>query len=465
MNKFKLLVSNTLIFAIGTVLTKLILFLLMPLYTSVLTTEQFGYAEILNNSVELLLPIATLCIADAVFRFAIDDDSNKTNLLSTGINLLIKGFILILILIFILDCFYEFDYSFYLVLLYVSTAIKQLFAQFCRGIGHVKIFTISGVLGALSLLVSNLILLVIFKLEVPGYLSAIIISNIISAVYLFIVSDLHKYISMKSVDKGLLKSMLLFSIPNVANMVSWWVNNTSSRYIILGYYGAGAAGMFTAASKLPAMINLLSSIFQQAWQYSSSKEIKNEDSGDFFTDVYKYFSSFIFISSALLLIVTPVISKFLLQGEFYSAWVFVPLLLVSAVLGSFSIFFGTFYMAVKKNTMAMISTVIGAITNLITCLLLVPIIGVYGALVASVVSYLFVVIFRIVNTRQYANVNINLSKLIINLMVILFQAVILTINSRFSLLLALIMLITILIVNAKDFYGFFKIVTDRKKRE
>ena len=72
MNKFKQLFSNTVIFALGNFLSKIVLLILMPLYTSALNTEQYGISELINNSIELILPIATLCITDAVFRFSID---------------------------------------------------------------------------------------------------------------------------------------------------------------------------------------------------------------------------------------------------------------------------------------------------------------------------------------------------------------------------------------------------------
>lgn len=72
MNKYKSLFSDTLIFGIGNFMTKLIYFFLMPIYTLVLTTEEFGLADLLNNSLQLVMPVLTLSITDAVFRFALD---------------------------------------------------------------------------------------------------------------------------------------------------------------------------------------------------------------------------------------------------------------------------------------------------------------------------------------------------------------------------------------------------------
>ena len=161
-----------------------------------------------------------------------------------------------------------------------------------------------------------------------------------------------------------------------------------------------------AAAKLPAMIHLLTTIFQQAWQYSSSKEIGNKDSNLFFSSVFKYVSTFVMLVCSALILCSPFIAKFILQGDFYEAWVYVPLLLLSATIGWFTTFFGTFYTAVKNNVMAMISTGIGAGISLSLSLLLIPIMGVYGALVAGLVGYVIITVIRIYDTQKYVRIKL-----------------------------------------------------------
>ena len=445
--KFKILFSNTIIFAIGNLLVKLISFFLMPLYTSQLTTEQYGVSELINSSIEIVLPIATLCIIDALFRFAINEDVDQKILISTSMNVLLKGFVLVLLMCTLFYSITSYEFTYYFYFLYVTTALYKLFSQFARGLGHVKRFALSGVISALALVISNVILLVFLNGGVESYLISFIISNIVAGLFSFFASKEYLYLDLKAVDMNLLKNMLLFSIPNIANMLSWWLNNVSSRYIILGFSGAGMAGLFTAASKMPSMINMLATIFQQAWQYSTAKEIKNEDSNVFFTDVFKFYYSFIMLACSGLLLITPYISKFILQGDFYEAWVFVPLLLFSATVGCISTFFGTFYTAVMKNVMGMVSTIIGAIINVVISLILVPFIGVYGALVASVISYLIITIIRIIDTRKYVRINVNYVMSILQLVVLLVQSVVVTVNQSYSLLIAVGLFISIVGMN------------------
>ena len=78
----KALISNTVIFAVGNALTKLIQLVLMPLYTTFMTVGDYGVAELVNNMSDLLYPLLCLCIFESVFRFAMERDVDKGSLLA-----------------------------------------------------------------------------------------------------------------------------------------------------------------------------------------------------------------------------------------------------------------------------------------------------------------------------------------------------------------------------------------------
>ncbi|NLK22333.1 MAG: oligosaccharide flippase family protein [Epulopiscium sp.] len=446
-NKYKTLLSNTVVFAIGNILVKLVSFFLMPLYTSQLTVEQYGIAELLNSSIQIILPVATLCVIDALFRFSIDEDAEHEKMMSTSINLIMKSFIIVLVVCIVFYLFSGYQYTAYFYLLFVATTLHKLFSQFARGIGHIKRFVASGVINTLTLVVMNVILLVVFNGGVGSYLISLIISFFVAAMFSFFASKEYLYINIKAIDKKLLKKMLLFSIPNIPNMLSWWVNNISSRYVIMFFCGAGMAGMFTAATKIPSMINLFVLIFQQAWQYSTAKEIQNDDSKVFFSRVLTYYSGFVFLICSALIILIPYLARLILQGDFYVAWKYVPLLLVAATLGAFSTYFGTFYIAIKNNIMAMTSTGIGATINIVLNLILVPFIGVYGALISSVVGYLIITIIRMIDTRKHISLNINYKFFFIRFALLLTQSIILTAEIPFAKTFTLICFIIMIIIH------------------
>lgn len=447
MSKVKQLLSDTFIFAIGNVLSKMILFFLMPLYTTILTTEQYGIADIINNTVELAFPIITLSITEAVFRFSIDENTEHKKIFSIGINIISKGSIIVILLVAFVNHFVKYEYAWYFVFMLLVYAVKCLFAHFARGLGYVKIFALNGIITSITLVAFNIIFLLVLKMQLQGYLMAVIFSNLSGLIFVFIKAKLYLYIDLKAIDKKLAKEMLHYGIPMMPNLLSWWITNTSSRYVVLAFSGVGAAGMFAAASKLPAMINLLSSIFQQAWQYSSSKEFGKKDSDKFYNDVYRFYSAFITVACSGVMLLVPHFSIFLLRGDFYSAWHYVPLLLYSATLGCYSVYFGTIYVACKKNKMLMISTIVGAILNIGVALCLVPFWGIYGALLGSVISYAVIVIIRIKDIKKYVQINSDLNVLLPVLIIIFIQSLVMTISSKYMTIISVLCFIIICIIN------------------
>ncbi|MDO5432580.1 polysaccharide biosynthesis C-terminal domain-containing protein [Eubacterium sp.] len=399
-NKYVTLLSNTVVFAIGNVLVKVISFFLMPLYTAVLTTEQYGVSELLNSAIEIILPIGTLCVIEALYRFSIEKNANYKAIFANSIRIVLYGDIVVLLVCVLLKHIFNYGYAFSFFFLYLATTFYKLVTQFSRGLGHVKRYALYGVINSLVLVLSNILLLVWMNGGVRAYLASFTIGYGVSGIVAFFASKEYRYISLTYKDKKLRNEMIRYSAPNIPNMLSWWINNISDRYIIMFFWGAGLTGLYTAASKLPAMINLFSAVFQQAWQYSTAKEIENIDRQVFFNKVFKIYSFGCLMACSALLFLNRVVCKILLKDNFYSAWKFVPILILAATLGCYSTFFGTFYNALKKNFVLMLSTLIGAGINIILNFVLIPVYGGIGAAVATVISYVIITTLRIVDVTK-----------------------------------------------------------------
>ena len=92
-NSLNDLFSDIFIFVIGTVLAKVIQFVLLPLYTSYMTTDTYGVAELVNNLSELFLPIISLCLYDAVLRFTVEKKNNSI-VISSAMKVLTISFLI-----------------------------------------------------------------------------------------------------------------------------------------------------------------------------------------------------------------------------------------------------------------------------------------------------------------------------------------------------------------------------------
>ena len=96
MNKYKTLISNTALISLGTIGSKLLVFFMVRFYTGYLTTAEFGTADIITQTCNLLLPIISLGISNGVFRFAIDSNHDKKSVFSSGLYTITFGGLLFL---------------------------------------------------------------------------------------------------------------------------------------------------------------------------------------------------------------------------------------------------------------------------------------------------------------------------------------------------------------------------------
>ncbi|MEL4107000.1 polysaccharide biosynthesis C-terminal domain-containing protein [Oscillospiraceae bacterium WX1] len=403
-NKYIKLLSDTVVFAVGNLLVKIVQLLLLPLYTVTLTTAAYGTAELINNLTEMLLPVVTICIYEATFRFAVERDIEHSKLLTDSLRVLFLGILVFTALTGVLQAFIHSPYTWLSYLIIVTYAVRMVLAGFVRGIGHVRRFAAGGVVNVAALFGANIILLIYCRMGAAGYLMSLTISNIVSTLFIIISSGLHRYIVFEKWDPKLVKTILTFSFPMVFNVMSWWLTNMSGRYIILWSCGVATAGLYAAASKLPAVINLAAGTFQQAWQASSAREHKSADGRLFFSNIFKVYSALVLLFGAAVILATPILARLMLKGDFYAAMAYLPLLMVTAMLNCYSTYFGTLYNAFKNNKMVMVSTIAGAAVNIAAGALLVHVIGVWGPLASGVFCYLIVVIIRMADTMRLVSV-------------------------------------------------------------
>lgn len=445
MNRYKELVSDTIVIGIGNLTMKLIYFFLMPIYTVAMTVDEFGEADLLNNLAALLLPVFTLSIAEGVFRFVLDKKENPSELLTVGLSIIGKSSLLIIAIIavvFLLTRNYNWIYFYFF---FITEAFRSLLAQFARGVEYVRDFSISGIIAAITLFGTTYILVKTMSLGVAGYLLAFVIANISSIVYLlFSVNPIRNFAWTYSASK--VQEILTYSLPLIPNMLSWWATNVSSRYILAYNCGLAIAGLFAATSKLPALINIITSVFQQSWQISSVKESCSEDHVTFYSRVFTLYSSLVFIAGALMLVLIPFISKFVLQGEFYKAWIYTPLLLYSAILGCFSVYFGNFYTVVKKSKAVMLTTLYGAIINIVLCFMLIPFFSIYGALVANVVSFAVITVVRYFDIRKFMPIRFNKLIFCSSIFLLLNESIGMTLNTYSGFFVSYVSLVLIIVL-------------------
>ena len=405
------LLGNTLVFALGGLAVKAVSLVLMPLYTSALTAGEYGTAELLNSAIEIVLPLLSLGVVEALYRFSIDDDVPKDELFANSLLVLGGGIVGTGVLCVLGSAVWGMEHAASFFVLFCSVCLFKATTQLARGLGHVRRFVAYGLINALAMVVSTYLLLVRAHAGVEGYLWSFSIGYLVGGFAAFLGSAEYRLLVPFRGDRVLLRRMLVYSLPLVPNLLSWWLVSVSGRYVVLWGSGLVAAGLFTAASKMPALVNIVASVFQQAWQYSTAREINSPDRGAFFGAVMRGYSLATLSAAGLVIALNRPISRLMLQAEFSEGWRYVSLLMLAATFGAMTIFLGTFYQALMNSRMLMVSTMLGAVVNVVLGVAFVPFMGPWGAGLAGVVAYALVLVVRARDLRRRIDLPIDRPRL------------------------------------------------------
>lgn len=428
MDKYKKLASNTLIFAIGTFSSKVLSFLLMPFVTRMMGTGDYGAADLVQQTVNVLIPIVTLQVNSAALRFSLDKAVNKSDVFKVGARTTLIGFTVFIFLsyplcLITINDFRLGDYMILIIAFVLVSGFRQLCQQFVRGSGHVRLFAIDGIISTATTLLFTILFLGPFKWGVTGYIVAIIASDVCSVIFFTFTAKLYRYVKPKKLEKGVAVSMLKYCIPLIPTVILWWIINVSDRYMVTYFISSSANGLYTAASKIPNFVILFSQIFIDAWQLSAVDEHESKEArAHFFTRVFRVYSGGVFAVASVLILFCQLITKILVSPAFYESWRYVPILIIATTYSCIVNFLASVYMAEKKSLMALLTASSGAITNIVLNLIFIPRFGANGAALATVCAFLIVFITRGLNTRKYIRISFKLPLMIVETIILMTQS-------------------------------------------
>ncbi|MBR2406848.1 MAG: oligosaccharide flippase family protein [Clostridia bacterium] len=456
-NRNEKLVKNVLLFAIGNIGSKLLQIILVPLYTRVMSSAEYGTVDIMQAVVSLLIPIFSFTIYEAVFRYAMEQDYDKRAVFSTGIVMSLLGAVILSLGSGVASLFIDKTFVWLVAANSVVGFFRSLLSQYARAVEKTVLFTVDSVLLTVFVLILNVLFIVHWKMGITGYMLGYILANLLSCIFLYAFLGPYRKFSLKSVTKPLAKEMMRFSLPLIPNAVCWWVSSFIDRIIITAVVGEAANGIYAAGHKIPSMLTVIVTIFFQAWQMSANQEFKKKDVSDFYTAIHdQIFSVITLVSSFLILFCKPITSVFL-GAEYYSAWQVMPLLLVAISFFSFAQFLGSIYSANKKTTMALVTNLIGVGVSLTVNLLLVAVfkIGILGSAIATVCSYLVLWCVRIVSTGKIVPLYYKKKKMVLATVILTAQAIVVTLdlNSAATYAVSTLALAALIVIFVKDIIG------------
>ncbi len=446
MSREKQLAKNTIIITIGKICTQLITFLLLPLYTGLLSTEEYGIVDLLNTLVSLLLPIVTFQVEQAMFRELIEvrtNENKKKEIISTGIISVVFQCFLFLILFAIISPFVHNNYKIFLATNVIIYIFLSLFQQIARGLGDNKRYAIASFLSALFTIIFNVLFIAIIRLGATGMLLGTMLGQLLATMYLFFSLKLYKYIEIHKYKKIILKKLWKYSIPLIPNAISWWVFNASNRVITSSFLGVSENGILAAALKFSSVFITFYNIFNMSWTESISISINDDDIDTYFNKMFNIMLRLFTALGVGIIACMPFVFPIMINEKYSSGYGLVPLSILGSLFNVVVGLISVIYVA-KKNTKAIANTsIISAILNIIVNIVLIKFVGLYAAVIATFVAFFTMSIYRLYDIRKkYFKIKIDKSLIIKTIIILLIVLPIYYINNlylnSFALLLAIL---------------------------
>lgn len=457
MNRTKYLLKNMGILTISNFASKILIFLLVPLYTTVLSTVEYGTYDLAVSTVTLLYPILSLNIVDAVMRFSMDKEYSKEKIAVIGFKLISISIVLFAVGMFLLNKFKIWPdingLEGFVFLYYFSYVFNQFLIQFSKGLERVREMGIAGVISTFVMVGGNIIFLLVLREGLPGFFFANIIAQGASAIYLLIKLKLWIYLKNLNVEKELIREMLVYCLPLLASAIGWWINSAADKYVVAFMLGVSANGILSVSYKIPQIINVVESIFIQAWQISAIKEYGEKDTARFYGKTFLIINVLMCAACSWLILLTRPLAYLMYAKDFFQAWQYVPFLLISSVLNCASGLLGPILSAQKNSKAMMWSAIIGASVNIVMNITLVYYIGIQGATISTLICS--IIIYKIRKIAVGKDIIIEHYKLVLVTWLLLCVQAFAEIYLK-AYIIEIILMIVMLIINKKNLYAILQ---------
>lgn len=469
MEKYKYLLKNVGIMTLANFGTKILSFLMVPLYTNVLSTEAYGTFDIYQTTLFLIVPVLSLNIADGIMRFSLDEEYDKREVFMVGVRRYVAACLLCVLIVAVNQIFSIIEtltlFSHFFVLYFVTSLMSDILNNYARGIEKVSDVAVGGIIGSVSMLSLNVLFLLVFKQGLVGYFIANCLSFACTDLYLIIKLKIWKVIRWKKENQTLKKEMIAYSVPMGLGNIGWWVNNVSDRYIVTWICGLAANGVYSVAYKIPSLLSMFQQIFNQAWTISAVKEY-DQDSAEFYSTIYKAYNMCMVITCSGLILFDKLIAKILFGADFYAAWKYAPFLMISVVFGAMVQLLGGIFSAAKESKAFGNTILIGAVANTVMNIGLVYVCGPLGAAIATSLSYMLIWMLRLYKVTRRMKLNIILHRDVMSYILLYVQAALLVYYSNgwrgYSMQLGVVILVIVLYY--KDINRILKKILARIKK-
>lgn len=409
MSRESRLVKNTAIIAIGNLFTKCVSFFLLPLYTSILSTEEFGTVDLITTYSSLLATILTLQMEQAVFRFLVEARKNKDlqkqyiTTAFTTVLVLLAAFVLLGSTILNLV---GYEHTVFLMVNTVVVSTSAIILQIPRGFGDNTTFAAGSCISGVLTVLLNVLFIAVLRMGVAGLMLASILASLTSSIFVACKTRIFGYFCWSAMNGECTKNMMKYALPLIPYTMCWWVIGSADRIMIGWFLGVGANGIYAVANKFPSLFKMVSNIFQTAWMESAFENVDDTDRDKYYNKIVNTVVRFFASCNLLIIAALPFVFGFLVDADFVDAYNYLPIMLTAVMFHSVSAIYGALFFAFKKTKEVTATTVLSAIINVVVNLLLMPFVGLWAAAISTLIAYLINVIVRYFKMKEMCGITI-----------------------------------------------------------
>lgn len=428
-SRARLFLENFFVYGLGSIVSKIVPLIMLPIVTRLMpNTFYYGLNDISNIVVSFGSAIAIMGMYDAMFRMFFDKDDleYKKSVCSSAFyfvvvtSIIVFG-ILILFRNFFSNLFFtSYEYGNLLIITALTILIgttNSIISAPTRMQNKRKVFLITNTLTPI----------ISYSISVPLlikglYVLALPIAGLLAAFSMLIIFFLlnSNWFDINKIDKNLVKQMLRIGIPLLPNFMIYWIFNSCDRMMIAKYMGNDSVGIYGVGARVASISQFIYTAFAGGWQYFAFSTMENEDQVEMTSKIFEYLGMISFVVTIFLTSISDIIFRLLFVGDYIKGAIVFPYMFLSPLLLMLYQTIGNQFLVKKKTGPSAIILSIGAITNIGINYFLIPLIGIEGASIGTLLGYIVSVLVCSIVLTKWKLVSISNKFILSSLITILF---------------------------------------------
>lgn len=396
------LAKNTVFLSIGTLMTKGINLLMIPLFSSWLSTEDYGSFDLLCTYVSLLIPFITLSSSDAIFRFCVDkdDDTERSRYITTGFFINGVNTLLACTVIMAIGIFGKWNMAVPFAVLLLTELFSNHLQGFVRSIKKLPIYSFSSVITTIGIALFVSVFVLWGNMGLKGIIYGYVAGYVIGEVVIVLLTKYWKYLKLRLVDRNIIAEMVHYSYPLIPNNICWWIINVSDRTLIRIFLGTAFNGIYAIAYKIPNFCASIFNVFSISWQEAAVDLVDSDERNAYYNNVYNRTMATMISLCGGLLALNYFLFRYVFDIRYFDARLYSPILITSVIFGSLTQYFGGIQISFKRTKENGLTTMLGAVVNVVMDLALIKAIGLYAAALSTLISNIVICLVRYIRLSR-----------------------------------------------------------------